>query len=196
MPATPTAHLQRIAVVGTTGSGKTTLAQMLAQRLAIPHIELDSQYWEANWQPAPLDVFRSRVEPKTAAPAWVTDGNYRQVRDIVWARATALIWLDFPLPIIFWRLTYRTVRDVHTRRLLWNKNRESLTNLFLGRDSLFYWALKSRPRHRREYPDLLATPEYSHLHVVRLRGPRETQRWLDTVLTQNKGQDANASCQQ
>ncbi|MEP7359284.1 MAG: adenylate kinase [Anaerolineales bacterium] len=167
--------------MGATGSGKTTLAQTLARRFAIPHIELDALYWEANWQIAPLDIFRARVEPGTAAPAWVTDGNYRQVRDLVWGRATDLIWLDYPLPLIFWRLTTRTITDVRTRRLLWNKNRQSLSNLFLGRDSLFYWAIKSQPRHRREYPALAASPEYSHLHVVRLRNPRETQRWLDAV---------------
>jgi hypothetical protein len=181
MPASPPAPFQRIAVVGATGSGKTTLAQTLALRLTIPHIELDSLYWEANWQPAALDVFRARLEPKAAAPAWVTDGNYRQVRDLVWARATALIWLDYPLPLILWRLTYRTVSDVLTRKLLWNKNRQSLTNLFLGPAPLFLWAVKSRPRHRREYPELLATPAYNHLYLVRLHSPRETQRWLASL---------------
>jgi adenylate kinase family enzyme len=147
----------------------------------IPHIELDSLYWEAHWQPAPLDIFRARLEPKTAAPAWVTDGNYRQVRDLVWARATALVWLDYPLPLILWRLTYRTVSDVLNHRVLWNKNRESLATLVPSRDSLFLWAIRSHPRHRREYPKLLATSAYSHLQVIHHRSPWETQRWLNTV---------------
>jgi adenylate kinase family enzyme len=181
MSATPPAHLQRIAIVGTTGSGKTTLARTIAQRLAVPHIELDSLYWEANWQPAPLEVFRTRLEPKSAAPAWVTDGNYRQVRDLVWERATALVWLDYPLPLILWRLTTRTISDMHTRRLLWNKNRQRLTNLFLGRDSLYLWALKTHPRQRREYPLLLAEPHYNHLHAIRLHSPKQTQTWLASL---------------
>jgi adenylate kinase family enzyme len=181
MLATPPAPLQRIAIVGTTGSGKTTLAETLAQRLAVPHIELDSLYWEADWQPAPLDVFRTRLAPKAAAPAWVIDGNYRQVRDLVWVRATDLVWLDYPLPLIFWRLTVRTISDVRTRKLLWNKNRQSFTNLFLGRESLFLWAIQRQSLHRREYPQLLAEPEYNHLHAVRLRSPKNTQNWLETV---------------
>jgi adenylate kinase family enzyme len=183
MPATLPATLQRIAIVGSTGSGKTTLAKTLAQRLAIPHIELDSHFWEANWKPAPFEVFRARVEPSTAAPAWVTDGNYRQVRDLVWARATDLIWLDYPLPLIFWRLSHRTISGVFHHRMLWNKNRESLTTLFFSRDSLFLWAIKRQRLHRREYPVLLSSPEYNHLHAVRLHSPRETQRWLDTIPT-------------
>jgi adenylate kinase family enzyme len=161
------------------------MAQPHAQRLAVPHIELDSHYWEADWQPAPLEVFRARLATKTAAPAWVTDGNYRQVRDLVWGRATDLVWLDYPLPLILWRLTVRTVSDMRTRKLLWNKNRQSFTSLFLGRDTLFYYALQSHPRQRREYPELLAAPAYSQLHFVRLHNPRETQRWLGTVPAQN-----------
>jgi adenylate kinase family enzyme len=181
MPPAPPAPLQRIAVVGVSGSGKTTLAQTLAKWLTIPHIELDSLYWEANWRPAALDVFRARLEPRVVAPAWVTDGNYRQVRDLVWSRATALVWLDYPLPLILWRLTYRTVSDVLTLRLISNKNRQSLTNLFFTRDSLFYYALRSHSRHRREYPVLLSSPEYNHLHAIRLRDPRETQTWLNSI---------------
>jgi hypothetical protein len=49
---------------------------------------------------------------------------------------------------------------------------------FFSRDSIFLWALTSHPRHRREYPVLLARPENAHLAVVRLRSPRETERWL------------------
>ncbi len=39
---------QRIVVVGTTGSGKTTLAAQLALIAGCPHIELDALHWEPN----------------------------------------------------------------------------------------------------------------------------------------------------
>ena len=179
MPAAPPSPFQRTAVVGASGSGKTTLARALAQRLGARHIEFDSLYWEANWQPAPVDVFRARVEPALARPAWVTDGNYSKVRDLVWRRATALVWLDYPLPLVLWRLARRTLTRAVTREPLWNNNRERLSEQLFSRDSIFLWALQSHPRHRRQYPELLALPEYTHLTVVRLHGPHETQRWLD-----------------
>jgi adenylate kinase family enzyme len=172
---------QRIVVVGVSGSGKTTLAKALSQRLAIPHIELDSLNWEPGWKEAGRDVFRARLEPRLAAPTWVTDGNYGKARDLTWARATALIWLDYPLPLILWRLTYRTVARLVTREHLWNTNYERLSDNLFSRDSIFLWALQSHPRHRREYPLLLSKPEYNHLHVVRLHSPRETQQWLDAA---------------
>src|SRR4029079_19069287 len=180
MTDSPSAPFERIAVVGPTGCGKTTLAKALAERLAVQHIELDSFFWDPNWEIAPLDVFRARVEPAVAAPTWIADGNYSRVRDLVWTRATALVWLDYSRSLVLWRLARRTVRRLVTRERLWNNNREGLSDFFKPA-SLFQWAFRRHTRHHHEYPKRLATPEYSHLHLVRLRSPKETDLWLETV---------------
>ncbi len=168
---------RRIAVIGTTGSGKTTLAHELAQRLGYRHVELDALHWEPNWVEASLEVFQERVTQALAGDTWVIDGNYGKVRDIVWARADTIVWLDYALPVILWQLIVRTTKRVITRQELWNGNREGW-RAFWGRDSLFLWALSSHPRHRRDYPALLKQPEYSHLALIHLHSPRETQAWL------------------
>ncbi len=172
------AKWERIAVVGVTGSGKTTLARTLAQRFNVPHVEFDSLYWGPGWTETPREVFRERVAQALSKAAWAADGNYSQARDIVWSRATALVWLDYDWPMIFWRLASRTFQRVAAREELWNGNRENWREALFSRDSLFLWALKSRPKHRREYPALLAHPTYAHLWVVRLRSPLVTHRWL------------------
>ena len=67
--------MERINVVGTSCSGKTTLARAIADRLAIPHVELDALYWAADWTPVPDDVFRDRVERAVTPKRWVVDGG-------------------------------------------------------------------------------------------------------------------------
>src|ERR1051326_6592269 len=84
----------RIVVVGTSGSGKTTLAVRIASACKLPFIELDSLHWGPNWQAlseTDPDEFVRRVRNATATDAWVSDGNYGMVRDLIWPRATHLV---------------------------------------------------------------------------------------------------------
>ena len=173
---------RRICVVGTTGCGKSTLAENLAQQLDIPRLELDSYHWQPGWKESDRETTRKRVEEDTQAEAWVSDGNYRFLRDILWKRAQVLIWLDYPLYIILWQLWRRTWKRVLTKELLWGTNTERLGAQFFSRDSLFLWALKSHARHRKEYSSMPGLPEYTHLKVYRLKSRRETEDWLRSLV--------------
>jgi adenylate kinase family enzyme len=169
---------RRIAVVGATGSGKTTLASRLAEALAIPHIELDSLYWGPAWQAAQVSVFRQRVSDALSAKAWVVDGNYSQARDLVWGHADTLIWLDYPLRAIYPRLLRRTLQRITAHTKLWNDNQEDFLHSVFSRDSLFLYAMISQRKHRRLYPELLRQPCFAHLKVIHLHSPAETESWL------------------
>jgi adenylate kinase family enzyme len=182
VPLAPAHHSgyprRRIVVVGTTGSGKSTLAARLGSVLSVPYVELDALFWDADWTPASDESFRSRTMAALSTGGWVVDGNYRKVRDIVWANADTLVWLDYPLRVNLWRLTKRTVRRVFQREVLWNGNQELFREAFLSRDSIFLWAIKRHRSRRRQYDALLAQREYTHLRVVRLHSPAATDRWL------------------
>jgi adenylate kinase family enzyme len=173
--------MNRIAVVGATGSGKTTLAGKIAQRLGIPHLETDSLYWGPNWKPIPLDEFRLRMDTVTRSEQWVVDGNYSKVRDLVWGRADTLVWLDYPFLLVFWRLLRRSIPRVFSRVELWNSNYETFRNIFLSRDSLFVWLFQSYPRQKRAFPVLVTEPMFSHLAFVRLKSPREADAWFHQI---------------
>jgi adenylate kinase family enzyme len=173
---------QRIAVVGTTGSGKTTLARQISQRLIIVHVELDALYWEPNWTPALTGRLRERITQALTGNQWVVDGNYSIVRDIVWHRADTVVWLDYPLPIIMSRLLQRTWRRVVLQEELWNGNRETWQTTF-SRDSILLWALQTYRKNRNTYSTLITQPEYSHLQVVHLQSPKTADAWLAKLTT-------------
>ena len=130
----------------------------------------------------PEAVFNERVARAVEGDAWVIDGNYagRGARDLVWPRADTVIWLDPSLGVILARLFQRAVRRIRTGDELWpgTGNRETFRNQFLGTDSLFWFALKTYRRRRRELPLVLARPENAHLTVHHFRRPDEAAAWL------------------
>ena len=172
---------QRIVIVGTSGTGKTTLAQQVGQHLGIAHIELDALHWEPNWVPASLEEFRARVAEALKGDRWVTDGNYSSVRDLVWGRADTVVWLDYPFGLVLWRSLRRAIWRSATGAELWNGNRETWRQTFFSRDSILLWVLRTYHRRRREYPLLFSQPDYAHLTVVSLRSPREARDWLEAL---------------
>ncbi len=174
--------MRRVIVIGATGSGKTTLARQLSQQLKLPHTELDSLYWLPNWEPSPLPEFREKVTAVSAGSIWVLDGNYSRVRDIVWAKADTLIWLDYPLWLVLRRSLKRGIRRIRSQEKLWDtNNQETWRNLFFKRDSLLVWLFKTHGRHRREYPTLFEQPEYAHLLVIHLQSPDAAKQWLEQI---------------
>jgi len=68
--------MKRIAIIGTSCSGKTTLARQLSKLLHIPHIELDTLFWKKNWQIADREQFRKNVARVVEQGNWVIDGNF------------------------------------------------------------------------------------------------------------------------
>jgi adenylate kinase family enzyme len=155
------------------------LADRLARLLGAPHVELDALFWAPDWQETPEPVFLERVAQATAGDRWVVDGNYSKTRPITWPRADTVVWLDYPLWLILWRLLRRAIHRIRTQEPLWSAgNRETWRGQFLSRESLFVYAIKVYRKRRRDYARLFQDPAYQHLTVVRLYSPGDTERWI------------------
>ena len=175
--------MRRVSVVGTSGSGKSTLGAALAKRLGTEFLELDSVFHQPGWVPLPEEEFRRRVGDAVAGERWVVDGNYSKVRDIVWARADTVVWLDLPKLIVMRRVIWRSVQRAARRTELWNGNREHWRNLFsLDKEqSIITWAWQTHARNRAKFTAALADQENVELDVVRLKNPAEVRRFLSSV---------------
>ena len=167
----------RVTVVGTTGSGKTTLAGRLAKALDLPHFELDAINWQPGWvslNDTDQPEFIRRVDAAIAQPAWVMAGGYSNVRDRIWSRATHVIWLDYSRPVVMRRVIWRSVIRAIDRKELWpgTGNRENAA-MWLRRDHPIRWAWDTYHRRQREFTARLEDPRFAHVQAFRLTHPRQ-----------------------
>jgi adenylate kinase family enzyme len=169
----------RVSVVGTSGSGKSTMAARIASAFDIPLIELDAINWQAGWRDLNThdpEEFKRRVAQAVAADAWVIAGNYSLVRPIYVPRLTHIVWLDYPKRVVMRRVIGRSIARAIDRKELWpgTGNREDL-RMWLDKDHPIRWAWDTFDKRRREYEQRFANPEKKDATLIRLRHPRDAE---------------------
>jgi adenylate kinase family enzyme len=170
--------LDRVVVVGTSCSGKSTFARALAGTLGHPHIELDLLHWLPDWKERPNEEFRSLVSDAVGAERWALDGNYKVVRDIVWPRATCIIWLNYSFAVTMSRAMRRTWRRCWYQEELFAGNRETFRQQFLTRDSILWWVLKTHGKRKKDYAELRRSQPHVLVPWLEFRRPLDAQQWL------------------
>jgi adenylate kinase family enzyme len=173
----------RVVVVGTSGAGKTAMAKRIASALDLRCIELDRLHWEPNWEALTVtnpDEFVRRVDAATSGDAWVCDGNYGLVRELIWRRATHVIWLDYSRAVVMYRVIKRSVARALDQTELWAGNREDWRR-WLRPSHPIRWAWSTWQDRRARFEELLNGAQYRHLAVVRLRNPRDAEKVIDQL---------------
>jgi adenylate kinase family enzyme len=171
---------RRVHVIGTSGSGKTTVAGAIADKLGIRHIELDAIYWQPGWTELPEEEFNQRVREATEEGDWTIDGNYRAVRELIWRRVDTIVWLDIQFLPVFLRIVWRTIRRIITQEELWNNNTEKLESL-VGKYGMPLWVIQIHKKRKAEYPPLLADPKLSHVDIKVFKSLGEVNRWIESL---------------
>jgi len=89
--------MQRILVMGSSGSGKSTFSKRLSAITGIPMVSVDALYWKPGWIESGKDEFHERLSAAARQPRWIMDGNFTS--HLVELRRDAcdtLIWFDLP----------------------------------------------------------------------------------------------------
>jgi adenylate kinase family enzyme len=178
--------LRRVVVLGGSCAGKSTCGRALADRLGVPHIELDALFWLPGWHEPETALFRSKVqEALETSDRWVVSGNYlAKTQDLTWPLADTAIWLDLPLRTTVPRILRRSWRRWRQHELLWGTNHERFwpqLKLWSPKDSLIAYSLRRERGRRRELEALMAGGGYPNLDWVRLRSASEARRWLEGI---------------
>ena len=170
---------ERVLVAGVTGSGKTTLAARIGDAWGLRHVEIDALFHGANWTPRP--EFLEDVRAFAAEDRWVTEWQYtsKGTDEVLPPRAQLVVWLDYPYRVVRSRLLRRTLARGILRTPLWNGNVEKpIWQMWRGEpeENILLWQTNTLHKWAERMPGVIE--HFPHLTIVRLRHPRETEKWL------------------
>lgn len=168
----------RVVIAGASGAGKSTLARGISARTGIRHVEIDALHWGAAW--TPRREFLDDVKAFIAEDRWITEWQYRRARELVIARATVLVWLDLPYPLVLARVVRRTARRRRRREELWNGNVEpGLRHALLDPEGVIRWSIATRRKYAPMIAALATTAPL--VEIVRLRSRRDARMLLQAL---------------
>ncbi len=107
---------KRIIILGSGGSGKTTLARFIGKKLNIPVYHLDKEYWLPNWERPDEKEWEERVKTLIKEPSWIMDGNYIDTLDIRLNEADLVIMLDIKKSLCVASVIYRNIKGHFVKR--------------------------------------------------------------------------------
>ncbi len=164
--------MERILIIGSPGSGKSTLSLLMSEKLGLPVVHLDKLFWRPGWVEAPKEEFDAALAEALKGEKWIIDGNYGRTLKIRLARADTVIMPDYPTAVCVFRVLKRILTN-HGRtrpdmgedcpeRLDWEflryvidfrrKNRQKLLDALSGWDGEVIFI-----RSKREYGKFLLT---------------------------------------
>ena len=165
--------MNRIAIIGAPGAGKSILAQQLAARLGLPVIHLDTLYWRPGWVEPPRAEWQALMEDLVTGERWIIDGNYGGTMEIRLAAADTIIFLDLPGYLCVWRAVKRYLQHLGRPRV------DRAAGCSEKIDWPFLWYIWRYPATRRARVLARLEQYAAGRRIIILRSQSEIRRFLD-----------------
>jgi len=167
--------MNRVLVIGSAGSGKSTLSQKLSELLQLPIVHLDKYYWKPNWVPTPNEEWDQFILEVTNQEQWIMDGNYSRTLDIRMERADTIIFLDMPRLLCIYRIIKRRIRyHGKTRPDLNDECPEKLDWAF------FKWVWNYKRRSRTKVMERLESVQ-AQKEIIIVRTRKQTNELMKQI---------------
>lgn len=109
--------MKKILVIGCPGSGKTTFALKLSEKLNIPCVHLDKLFWKSGWVECSRQEFDYLLDEELKNEYWIMDGNYSRTLTRRLEFADTVIYFDYPRVLCIFRVLKRVIKNYGSTRM-------------------------------------------------------------------------------
>ena len=95
-------NVNKILIIGISGTGKTRLAKMLSDILNIPVIHYDELAWGKDWEEVKTEEVDKKTKEILKKDKWIIEGYINPTAKEKLDNADMVIYLDFKGPSAFW----------------------------------------------------------------------------------------------
>ncbi|KPZ57294.1 Shikimate kinase [Pseudoalteromonas sp. P1-13-1a] len=172
--------MNRINVIGTSGSGKSHFSRRLAEKLDVPYIEMDAIFWLPNWEHLETKDFLLELQSLMEQKKWVLDGNQSKTNTLKWRYVDTIVWLDYSFFHTFKQILFRSLKRSWSKQEIWEGtgNRESFRRNFLSSKSVILWMLQNYWKTKQKYTKLFVSELADSVKVIRIKSPKQAELFL------------------
>jgi len=119
--------IKRVFILGTVGSGKTSLARKLSEKLNIDHYDLDDIFWTKKFNKKRNEKQRDELLKKIISKKkWVIEGVYTNWIEAGIEKSDLIVLLKIPFRTLIYRITKRTIKKEKSKSKGKKKYNENL----------------------------------------------------------------------
>lgn len=172
--------MNKVAVFGNAGGGKSTLSRRLAEITGLPWVPLDSLQYQPGGSEVPHEEFKAAHDALLQQDQWIVDG-FGSI-DTLWNRlatADTLVYLDMPVLLHYWWVTKRFLQGAWVPPAGWPENSPLLRSTLNSYSIIWLCHTKLTPRYRESVETAKATKQVFHL-----RSRQDIEQFWQTMATE------------
>jgi len=170
--------INKVYILGTVASGKTTLAKELSKKLKIKHYDLDNIYW-LKFGKKRDEKERDKLFRKLCnKDKWILEGAYYSWIDYGIKKADLVILLKLPRAVLLWRVTKRVLKKEKSKLMGEDRYKENFADYYKYLRAIIHYYDKKYTKGYYKHKELI---DKYKVDFISLKNNKQIKKFMKDI---------------